>query len=41
MLEECKEELSAEGKDFNKDIKVGIMIEVPAAAVISPILLNT
>lgn len=38
MLSECKEELEAEGKDFNKDIKVGIMIEVPAAAVISPIL---
>ena len=38
MLDECKEELTAEGKDFNKDIKVGIMIEVPAAAVISPIL---
>ena len=38
MLEECKVELTAEGKEFNKDIKVGIMIEVPAAAVISPIL---
>ena len=38
MLDECKEELTAEGKAFNKDIKVGIMIEVPAAAVISPIL---
>ena len=38
MLDECKEELAAESKDFNKDIKVGIMIEVPAAAVISPIL---
>ncbi len=38
MLSECKTELAAEGKDFNKDIKVGIMIEVPAAAVISPIL---
>jgi phosphotransferase system enzyme I (PtsI) len=38
MLEECKAELTAEGKAFNKDIKVGIMIEVPAAAVISPIL---
>ena len=37
MLDECKEELTAEGKEFNKDIKVGIMIEVPAAAVISPI----
>ena len=38
MLDECKEELTAEGKEFNKDIKVGIMIDVPAAAVISPIL---
>lgn len=38
MLDECKAELATEGKDFNKDIKVGIMIEVPAAAVISPIL---
>ena len=38
MLDECKEELTAEGKEFNTDIKVGIMIEVPAAAVISPIL---
>ena len=38
ILDECKEELIAEGKEFNKDIKVGIMIEVPAAAVISPIL---
>ena len=38
MLDECKEELIAEGVAFNKDIKVGIMIEVPAAAVISPIL---
>ena len=38
MLDECKEELKAEGKEFNKDIKVGIMIEVPAAAIISPIL---
>ena len=38
ILDECKEELTAEGKEFNKDIKVGIMIEVPAAAVISPIL---
>ena len=38
MLDECKAELTAEGKEFNTDIKVGIMIEVPAAAVISPIL---
>ena len=38
MLDECKAELTAEGREFNTDIKVGIMIEVPAAAVISPIL---
>ena len=38
ILDECKEELTAEGKEFNKNVKVGIMIEVPAAAVISPIL---
>ena len=38
ILDECKEELTAEGKEFNKDIKVGIMIEVPAAAIISQIL---
>ena len=38
MLTECKDELIAEGVAFNTDIKVGIMIEVPAAAVISPIL---
>ena len=38
MLDECKKELITEGVAFNKDIKVGIMIEVPAAAVISPIL---
>lgn len=38
MLDECKKELITEGIAFNKDIKVGIMIEVPAAAVISPIL---
>lgn len=38
MLEECKAELCKEGVAFNEDIKVGIMIEVPAAAVIAPIL---
>lgn len=38
MLEECKAELRKEGVAFNEDIKVGIMIEVPAAAVIAPVL---
>ncbi|GAA0178536.1 phosphoenolpyruvate--protein phosphotransferase [Clostridium sediminicola] len=33
ILTECMEELKAEGKDFNKDLEVGMMVEIPAAAV--------
>ena len=32
LLEQCKKELRKEGKQFNADISVGTMIEVPAAA---------
>ncbi len=32
MLEEAKEELRANGQTFNEDIEVGVMIEVPSAA---------
>ncbi|NMC54632.1 MAG: phosphoenolpyruvate--protein phosphotransferase [Chloroflexi bacterium] len=32
-LEECRRELSAEGKAFADEIEVGIMVEIPAAAV--------
>lgn len=32
ILEECKKELDKENISYNKDIKVGIMIEIPAAA---------
>lgn len=35
ILEECKEELRKENHDFDKHIKVGIMVEVPAAAVMT------
>lgn len=35
VLKECMEELSTEGKSFNKDIEVGIMVEIPAAALIA------
>lgn len=35
ILEKCKIELKLEGKDFSKDIQVGIMIEIPAAAVMA------
>ncbi len=33
LLEECKEELRAEGKPFNENIKPGMMIETPASVV--------
>ena len=35
VLEECKGELRAEGKAFNEEMEVGIMIEVPSAALCS------
>ncbi|MHA1626385.1 MAG: phosphoenolpyruvate--protein phosphotransferase [Candidatus Asgardarchaeia archaeon] len=35
ILEESKEELKDEGYDFEEDVKVGIMIETPSAAIIS------
>jgi len=38
ILEETKSELKEEGKPFNPDIKVGIMIEVPSAAISSDFL---
>lgn len=38
LLEECKVELSEEGKKFDKKILVGTMIEVPSAALTADIL---
>ena len=38
ILEQAKEELKKEGKKFREDIEVGVMIEVPSAAVISDII---
>ena len=35
ILEECKKELDAENIPYKKDIKVGIMIEIPSAALIA------
>ncbi len=37
-LEEAKEELKREGKGFDDNIKVGVMIEVPSAALIADLL---
>ncbi len=38
LLEESKKELLSEGKTFSEKIQVGIMIEVPSAALISDVL---
>lgn len=38
ILNEVKKSLNAEGVNFDEDIKIGIMIEVPAAAIISDLL---
>ncbi|MFH1577506.1 MAG: phosphoenolpyruvate--protein phosphotransferase, partial [Candidatus Omnitrophota bacterium] len=38
ILEECKQELTKEGVPFNKDIKVGVMIELPSAAITADLL---
>lgn len=38
LLDQAKEELISENKDFDKDILVGAMIEVPAAAISANIL---
>ena len=35
ILEECKKELDEEKEKYEKDIKVGIMIEIPSAALIA------
>ena len=35
LIEECKEELRREGKNFEPEIELGIMIETPAAAIMS------
>jgi len=38
IIEELKKELEIESTPFNKEIKIGIMIETPAAAIIADIL---
>lgn len=38
LLEEAKEELHIKGKEFDEDIQVGIMIEIPSAAIIADLL---
>lgn len=38
ILDECKKELEAEGKTYSNDIQVGIMVEIPAAAVAADLI---
>lgn len=38
LLERAKAELAHEGKAFSENIQVGIMVETPAAAVMTPVL---
>jgi phosphotransferase system enzyme I (PtsI) len=38
ILESCKAELREEGKPFNEDIELGIMIEVPSAVLVADAL---
>ncbi len=38
VLEECKAELSAAGLAFNPDVEVGVMIEIPSAALTADLI---
>jgi phosphotransferase system enzyme I (PtsI) len=40
VIKECREELKKEGKQYKDDIEIGIMVEIPAAAVNSEELAN-
>ena len=35
VVEECKKELDNEGKEYKKDIKTGIMVEIPSTAIMA------
>jgi phosphotransferase system enzyme I (PtsI) len=38
LLHEVKTELRSEGKDFQENVKIGVMIEIPSAALIADLL---
>ena len=40
FIDEVKEELRKEGKDFNENIKIGALIETPSAAVITDLIVK-
>lgn len=35
LVEECKAELKSEGRDFNPDLEIGAMIEIPSAVMVA------
>jgi len=35
LLEDCKAELKQEGKNYDKSMKIGVMVEIPSAAVMA------
>ncbi len=40
LLDEAREELKAEGKAFDADMEIGVMIEVPSAAIIADLIVK-
>ena len=40
MLEEAKAELKAEGKPYDQNMEVGVMIEIPSAAIIADLIVK-
>ncbi|MDP9291449.1 MAG: phosphoenolpyruvate--protein phosphotransferase [Verrucomicrobiota bacterium] len=38
LLDECRRELRSEGKDFNENMEIGAMIEIPSAAIAADML---
>ena len=38
LLEEAKEDLRKESTEFNENIAIGIMIEIPSAALVSDLM---
>lgn len=38
VVEECKRELDAQGIGYDKNLKIGVMVEVPSAAILADVL---
>lgn len=40
IIKECMEELDAEGVAYDKDLEIGVMVEIPSAAITADIIAN-